>query len=136
MISDESDNFNPREPRPADAGKPSKNEKRRAARQLATQALYQRHMAGTSLNEIEAQFRVDAVQQFPGRQAHHAQFNRVQLLDGQVQARCQGRIDLGQVRMHTVQDVVEVRQVGVGGLLRQLMQALEIAGHVQRQRRR
>ncbi|MGY2290095.1 transcription antitermination factor NusB [Pseudomonas sp. SDO528_S397] len=59
MISDESDRFNPRDPRPADAGKPSKNEKRRAARQLATQALYQRHMAGASLNEIEAQFRVD-----------------------------------------------------------------------------
>lgn len=59
MISDESDRFNPRDPRPADAGKPSKNEKRRAARQLATQALYQSHMAGASLNEIEAQFRVD-----------------------------------------------------------------------------
>ena len=59
MISDESDRFNPREPRPADAGKPSKSEKRRAARQLATQALYQRHMASTSLNEIKAQFRVD-----------------------------------------------------------------------------
>ena len=59
MISDESDRFNPREPRPTDAGKPSKSEKRRAARQLATQALYQRHMAGASLNEIEAQFRVD-----------------------------------------------------------------------------
>ena len=59
MISDESDRFNPRDPRPADAGKPSKSEKRRAARQLATQALYQRLLAGTSLNEIEAQFRVD-----------------------------------------------------------------------------
>ena len=59
MISDDSDRFNPREPRPTDAGKPSKSEKRRAARQLATQALYQRHMAGASLNEIEAQFRVD-----------------------------------------------------------------------------
>jgi N utilization substance protein B len=59
VISDESDRFNPRDPRPTDAGKPSKSEKRRAARQLATQALYQRHMASTSLNEIEAQFRVD-----------------------------------------------------------------------------
>ncbi|MFJ3484529.1 transcription antitermination factor NusB [Pseudomonas sp. NPDC090202] len=59
MINDESDQFNPREPRPADAGKPSKSEKRRAARKLATQALYQWHMAGHSLNEIEAQFRVD-----------------------------------------------------------------------------
>ena len=59
MINDESDRFNPREPRPADAGKPSKSEKRRAARQLATQALYQLHMAKQSLNEIEAQFRVD-----------------------------------------------------------------------------
>ncbi|HAA42206.1 MAG TPA: N utilization substance protein B, partial [Pseudomonas sp.] len=35
MISDESDCFNPRDERPADAGKPSKSEKRRAARQLA-----------------------------------------------------------------------------------------------------
>ena len=59
MINDESDRFNPRDPRPADAGKPSKSEKRRAARQLATQALYQLHMAKQSLNEIEAQFRVD-----------------------------------------------------------------------------
>ncbi|MFK3796832.1 MULTISPECIES: transcription antitermination factor NusB [unclassified Pseudomonas] len=59
MINDDSDQFNPREPRPADAGKPSKSEKRRAARGLATQALYQWHMAGHSLNEIEAQFRVD-----------------------------------------------------------------------------
>ena len=59
MISDESDQFNPQDPRPADAGKPSKSEKRRKARQLATQALYQRQMAGTSLTEIEAQFRVD-----------------------------------------------------------------------------
>ena len=59
MISDESDQFNPQDPRPADAGKPSKSEKRRKARQLATQALYQRHLAGASLNEIEAQFRVD-----------------------------------------------------------------------------
>ena len=59
MINDESDQFNPREPRPADAGKPSKSEKRRAARKLAMQALYQWHMAKQSLNEIEAQFRVD-----------------------------------------------------------------------------
>ncbi|NBB12331.1 transcription antitermination factor NusB [Pseudomonas sp. SLFW] len=59
MINDDSDRFNPRDPRPADAGKPSKSEKRRAARQLATQALYQLHMAKQSLNEIEAQFRVD-----------------------------------------------------------------------------
>jgi N utilization substance protein B len=59
VINDESDRFNPRDPRPADAGKPSKSEKRRAARQLATQALYQLHMAKQSLNEIEAQFRVD-----------------------------------------------------------------------------
>ena len=59
MISDESDRFNPRDPKPADAGKPSKSAKRREARQLATQALYQWHMAKHSLNEIEAQFRVD-----------------------------------------------------------------------------
>jgi hypothetical protein len=59
VISDESDRFNPRDPKPADAGKPSKSAKRREARQLATQALYQWHMAKHSLNEIEAQFRVD-----------------------------------------------------------------------------
>jgi N utilization substance protein B len=59
VISDDSDQFNPRDPKPADAGKPSKSVKRREARQLATQALYQWHMAGHSLNEIEAQFRVD-----------------------------------------------------------------------------
>ncbi|MBF8676049.1 transcription antitermination factor NusB [Pseudomonas fulva] len=59
MISDESDRFNPRDPKPADAGKPSKSAKRREARKLATQALYQWHMAQHSLNEIEAQFRVD-----------------------------------------------------------------------------
>ncbi|WP_438280786.1 transcription antitermination factor NusB [Pseudomonas alabamensis] len=59
MISDDSDRFNPREPKPADAGKPSKSLKRREARKLATQALYQWHMAKHSLNEIEAQFRVD-----------------------------------------------------------------------------
>lgn len=59
MISDESDRFNPRDPQPADAGKPSKSSKRREARKLATQALYQWHMAKHSLNEIEAQFRVD-----------------------------------------------------------------------------
>ncbi|MFV3403054.1 MULTISPECIES: transcription antitermination factor NusB [Pseudomonas] len=58
MISDESDRFNPRE-RAADAGKPSKSAKRREARKLATQALYQWHMAQHSLNEVEAQFRVD-----------------------------------------------------------------------------
>ncbi|MDH0302312.1 MULTISPECIES: transcription antitermination factor NusB [unclassified Pseudomonas] len=59
MISDESDRFNPRDPKPADAGKPSKSAKRREARKLATQALYQWHMAKHSLNEVEAQFRVD-----------------------------------------------------------------------------
>ncbi|MBP9962037.1 MAG: N utilization substance protein B, partial [Pseudomonas sp.] len=31
MISDESDRFNPRDPKPADAGKPSKSAKRREA---------------------------------------------------------------------------------------------------------
>jgi len=59
VINDDSDRFNPREPRPEGAGKPSKSAKRREARQLATQALYQWHMAKQSLNEIEAQFRVD-----------------------------------------------------------------------------
>ncbi len=43
------------------APKPAKGKiaTRRAARSLAMQALYQWHMAGQSLNEIEAQFRVD-----------------------------------------------------------------------------
>ena len=59
MIYDDSDCFNPRDPRASDSGKPSKSEKRRTARQLATQALYQHHMSGTPLNEIESQFRVD-----------------------------------------------------------------------------
>lgn len=49
-----------REPGQA-AGKPAKGRTalRRAARTLAVQALYQWHMAGQSLTEIEAQFRVD-----------------------------------------------------------------------------
>lgn len=41
------------------AKKPSKTEMRREARQFALQALYQWQMAGASLNEIEAQFRVE-----------------------------------------------------------------------------
>ncbi|MFC3606580.1 transcription antitermination factor NusB [Stutzerimonas tarimensis] len=43
------------------APKPAKGKiaTRKAARSLAMQALYQWHMAGQSLNEIEAQFRVD-----------------------------------------------------------------------------
>ena len=43
------------------AGKPAKGKTaaRRQARSLAMQALYQWHMAGQSINEIEAQFRVD-----------------------------------------------------------------------------
>ena len=43
-------------PRPKAKGKIAQ---RRVARSLAMQALYQWHMAGQSLNEIEAQFRVD-----------------------------------------------------------------------------
>ena len=39
--------------------KPSKTEMRREARQFALQALYQWQMAGASLSEIEAQFRVE-----------------------------------------------------------------------------
>jgi N utilization substance protein B len=58
VISDESDQFNPRDPKSPDAAK-GKSAKRREARQLATQALYQWHMANHSLTEIEAQFRVD-----------------------------------------------------------------------------
>ena len=52
-----SDLDNPPEP---DA-KPAKGKTatRRKARSLAMQALYQWHMAGQSINEIEAQFRVD-----------------------------------------------------------------------------
>ncbi|MBC8651466.1 transcription antitermination factor NusB [Pseudomonas sp. MTM4] len=44
------------EPQPKAKGKIAT---RRVARSLAMQALYQWHMAGQSLNEIEAQFRVD-----------------------------------------------------------------------------
>lgn len=58
MISDDNDQFNPRDPQSPDVAK-SKSAKRREARKLATQALYQWHMAGHSLNEVEAQFRVD-----------------------------------------------------------------------------
>ncbi|WP_407312756.1 transcription antitermination factor NusB [Pseudomonas sp. nanlin1] len=58
MINDESDRFNPRDPQDPQAAK-GKSAKRREARKLATQALYQWHMAGHSLNEVEAQFRVD-----------------------------------------------------------------------------
>lgn len=43
-------------PQPKTKGKIAQ---RRVARSLAMQALYQWHMAGQSLNEIEAQFRVD-----------------------------------------------------------------------------
>ncbi|WP_028238669.1 transcription antitermination factor NusB [Stutzerimonas azotifigens] len=45
----------------AQPAKPAKGKiaTRRVARGLAMQALYQWHMAGQSLNEIEAQFRVD-----------------------------------------------------------------------------
>lgn len=58
MIHDDNDQFNQLDPiKPEDAKKSSV--KRRRARQLATQALYQWQMAGQSLNEIEAQFRVD-----------------------------------------------------------------------------
>ncbi|MFF7709816.1 transcription antitermination factor NusB [Pseudomonas sp. NPDC007930] len=58
MSNDDTERFNPREPLDPAAAK-SKTAKRREARKLATQALYQWHMAGHSLNEIEAQFRVD-----------------------------------------------------------------------------
>ena len=45
----------------AQPAKPAKGKiaTRRVARSLAMQALYQWHMAGQSLNDIEAQFRVD-----------------------------------------------------------------------------
>lgn len=44
---------------PRKSGKPSLTEMRRNARSFALQALYQWSMAGQSVNEIEAQFRVD-----------------------------------------------------------------------------
>jgi len=50
-----SEGFNP----PAKSGKGSKPSARREARKLALQALYQWQLAAHSLNEIEAQFRVD-----------------------------------------------------------------------------
>lgn len=58
MINDEDDTFNP----PAEKGPNAPTGKiaaRRQARSLAMQALYQWHLAGQSVNEIEAQFRVD-----------------------------------------------------------------------------
>lgn len=58
MINDENEAFNPREPKDPATAK-SKSAKRREARKMATQALYQWQMAKHSLNEIEAQFRVD-----------------------------------------------------------------------------
>ncbi len=58
MINDENEQFNPREAKDPAAAK-SKTAKRREARKMATQALYQWQLAGHSLNEIEAQFRVD-----------------------------------------------------------------------------
>jgi len=55
-VSFNSDIDHPEEP----AAKPKgKTAARRAARSLAMQALYQWQLAGHSLNEIEAQFRVD-----------------------------------------------------------------------------
>ena len=44
---------------PAKPGKPNKIAMRRKARSLAVQALYSWHMAGQSLNEIEASFRTE-----------------------------------------------------------------------------
>ena len=58
MINDEDDSFNP----PAEKSPNAPTGKiaaRRQARSLAMQALYQWHLAGQSVNEIEAQFRVD-----------------------------------------------------------------------------
>ncbi|MGH8434140.1 MAG: transcription antitermination factor NusB [Pseudomonas sp.] len=58
MINDEDDTFNP----PAEKGPNAPTGKiaaRRQARSLAMQALYQWHLAGQAINEIEAQFRVD-----------------------------------------------------------------------------
>ncbi|UFH48955.1 transcription antitermination factor NusB [Pseudomonas sp. KNUC1026] len=58
MSNDDNERFNPRSPLdPAQAK--NRSARRREARKLATQALYQWQMAGHSLNEIEAQFRVD-----------------------------------------------------------------------------
>jgi N utilization substance protein B len=58
VINDENEAFNPREPKDPATAK-SKSAKRREARKMATQGLYQWQIAKHSLNEIEAQFRVD-----------------------------------------------------------------------------
>jgi N utilization substance protein B len=50
---------NGQQPQAPKKGPSSKTLARRQARTLAMQALYSWHMAGQSLNEIEAQFRVD-----------------------------------------------------------------------------
>ena len=62
MISDESDRFNPRDPKPADAGKPSKSVKRREARQLATQALDE--VRREHWNQLRAAGQADSAKQF------------------------------------------------------------------------
>ena len=46
-------------PKAKKAKKPSRTQMKREARSFALQALYQWHMAGNALNEIEAQFRVE-----------------------------------------------------------------------------
>ncbi|MBU1331461.1 MAG: transcription antitermination factor NusB [Gammaproteobacteria bacterium] len=48
-----------KQPQAAKKGPSAKTLARREARTLAMQALYSWHMAGQSLNELEAQFRVD-----------------------------------------------------------------------------
>ena len=50
---------NGQQPQAPKKGPSTKTLARRQARTLAMQALYSWHMAGQSLNEIEAQFRVD-----------------------------------------------------------------------------
>lgn len=44
---------------PAKKKKPSRTEQRRQARSLALQALYQWHMSGSSVTDIEAEFRTE-----------------------------------------------------------------------------
>ncbi|MCW9052644.1 MAG: transcription antitermination factor NusB [Motiliproteus sp.] len=46
-------------PKPRKSKKPSKTEMRREARNFALQALYQWHIAGAGINEIDAQFRTE-----------------------------------------------------------------------------
>lgn len=66
MTDSEKDDHNPNQaplgqqrPKKKKSGKPSRTQMKREARSFALQALYQWHMAGSTLSDIEAQFRTE-----------------------------------------------------------------------------